>query len=133
MTIEDLSIADDPAFSDAPFVTAKAVKVGVDLMPLILSRTLNVQSFRLEEPQAVVLNSPSGQWNFSGLGGQGSASSSDPAGGSTAAMGVVIRKLEIVGGRLLVGKPGFVPRSACTRTWTWPSAISRSPRNFRFG
>src|SRR5712671_2156484 len=40
MTIEDLSIADDPAFSDAPFVTAKAVKVGVDMMPLILSRTL---------------------------------------------------------------------------------------------
>ena len=68
MAIEDLSIADDPAFSTAPFVTAKAVTVGVDLMPLILSRSLHVKSFRLEDPQVVLLNSPSGQWNFSGLG-----------------------------------------------------------------
>src|SRR4029450_9455420 len=39
MAIDDLSIADDPAFSTAPFVTAKAVTAGVDLMPLILSRS----------------------------------------------------------------------------------------------
>lgn len=103
MAIEDLSIADDPAFSTAPFVTAKAVTVGVDLMPLIFSRSLRVESFRLEDPQVVLLNSSSGQWNFSGLGG---ASSSAPSGGSTAAMSVVIQKLEIANGRILVGTPG---------------------------
>src|SRR5712692_3771419 len=42
---EQLSIADDPAFGDAPFVTAKSVSVGVDLLPLIVSRTLRVRSF----------------------------------------------------------------------------------------
>ena len=103
MAIEDLSIADDPAFSTAPFVTAKAVTVGVDLMPLIFSRSLHVESFRLEDPQVVLLNSSSGQWNFSGLGG---ASSSAPSAGSTAAMTVVIQKLEIANGRILVGTPG---------------------------
>ncbi|MDO8629504.1 MAG: AsmA family protein, partial [Phycisphaerales bacterium] len=103
MAIEDLSIADDPAFSTAPFVTAKAVTVGVDLMPLIFSRSLRVESFRLEDPQVVLLNSSSGQWNFSGLGG---ASSSAPSGGSTAAMSLVIQKLEIANGRILVGTPG---------------------------
>jgi len=103
MAIEDLSIADDPAFSTAPFVTAKAVTVGVDLMPLIFSRSLRVESFRLEDPQVVLLNSSSGQWNFSGLGG---ASSNAPSGGSAAAMGVVIQKLEIANGRILVGTPG---------------------------
>ena len=71
MAIDDLSIADDPAFSTAPFVTAKAVTVGVDLMPLIFSRSLHVKSFRLEDPQVVLLNSSSGQWNFSGLGSRG--------------------------------------------------------------
>ena len=53
MAIEDLSIADDPAFSTAPFVTAKAVTVGVDLMPLIFSRSLRVESFRLDRKSVV--------------------------------------------------------------------------------
>src|SRR6266550_3019043 len=92
MAIEALSIADDPAFSTAPFVTAKAVSVGVDLMPLIFSRRLHVKSFRLEDPQVVLLNSSSGQWNFSGLG---HGSSRAPSRGSAAAMTVVIQKLEI--------------------------------------
>ena len=103
MAIEDLSIADDPAFSPAPFVTAKAVSVGVDLMPLIFSRSLHVKSFRLVDPQVVLLNSPSGQWNFSGLSDH---SSSAKSGGSAAAMTVVIQKLEIANGRILVGTPG---------------------------
>jgi len=106
LAIDDLSIADDPAFGTAPFVTAKAVSVGVDLMPLIFSRSLHVKSFRLDNPQVVLLNSSSGQWNFSGLGGQGGASSNVPSGGSTAAMSVVIQKLEIARGRILVGTPG---------------------------
>src|SRR6187549_3393992 len=55
IALEDVSIADDPAFSNAPFVTAKSVSVGVDLMPLIVSRTLHVESFRLEEPQVMLI------------------------------------------------------------------------------
>src|SRR6266446_3190298 len=86
MAIDDLSIADDPAFSTAPFVTAKSVAVGVDLMPLIFSRRLHVKSFRLDEPQVVLLNSSSGQWNFSGLTNN---ASSAPSGGSAAAMTIV--------------------------------------------
>src|SRR6185503_19525876 len=105
MSIEDLSIADDPAFSTAPFVTAKGVSVGVDLMPLIFSRSLHVKSFRLEDPQVVLLNSPSGQWNFSGLSQGGASSSAASGGGSMAAMTIVIQKLEIVNGRVLVGTP----------------------------
>lgn len=105
MAIEELSIADDPAFSAAPFVTAKAVTVGVDLVSLIFSRSLHVKSFRLQDPQVVLLNSSSGQWNFSGLGPQSGPSSASSA-GSTAAMGIVIQKLEIANGRILVGRPG---------------------------
>ena len=87
-------------------MTAKAVSVGVDLMPLIVSRSLHVKSFRLEDPQVVLLNTKSGLWNFSGLGSQGGAPSSAPAGGSAAAMTFVIEKLEIANGRILVGTPG---------------------------
>ena len=47
--IDDISIADDPAFSKSPFVTAKSLKVGVELMPLMLSKQLNVTAFELDE------------------------------------------------------------------------------------
>ena len=42
VSADDISIADDPEFSKSPFVTAKSLKVGVELMPLIFSKTLNV-------------------------------------------------------------------------------------------
>ena len=49
--IEDIRIADDPAFSKSPFITAKSLKVGVELMPLIFSKQLNVTKIALNEPQ----------------------------------------------------------------------------------
>src|SRR5215470_2821560 len=51
VSVNDVSIADDPKFGASPFVTAKAVKVAVEVWPLIVSRALNVQSFTLERPQ----------------------------------------------------------------------------------
>jgi AsmA protein len=33
--IDDISIADDPAFSKSPFVTAKSLKVGVELLQAV--------------------------------------------------------------------------------------------------
>jgi AsmA protein len=48
---KDLSVADDPNFSAAPFLTAKEVRVGVLLRPLIFSRNVNLQSFQIKSPQ----------------------------------------------------------------------------------
>ena len=79
---DDVSIADDPAFSRTPFLKAKSLEVGVDLLPLILSRSLNVRSFTLVEPEVSLLHSASGKWNFSTLGAKKSAA----AGGGGAAV-----------------------------------------------
>lgn len=102
VSVDDISIADDPAFSAAPFLKAKAVTVGVQLLPLIFSKDVRVQSFRLEEPQVVLLRSASGRWNFSGLG----TSSTSTAGGSASQAKVSVQKLTIVHGQILVGTPG---------------------------
>jgi AsmA protein len=67
---DDLSIADDPGFSHEPFIRAKALNVGVELMPLILSKTLQVTGLTIDQPQVVLLHSPNGRWNFSSLGAQ---------------------------------------------------------------
>jgi AsmA protein len=64
----DLSIADDPAFSSAPFLTAKEVRIGVSLWPLIFSHQLIVRSFQIEAPQITLLRAANGAWNFSSVG-----------------------------------------------------------------
>ncbi len=53
--VENVSIADDPAFSKSPFITAKSLEVGVELMPLIFSKQLNVTGIVLDEPQITLL------------------------------------------------------------------------------
>jgi AsmA protein len=94
---EALMIADDPAFSRQPFVTAKSVSVGVDLMPLILSRSLRVKSFRLDQPRVALVRAASGAWNFSGLGTGSSSSSS-----SGTSVAVLVDKISIAGGQIVV-------------------------------
>jgi len=42
LSAENLSIGEDPKFSSSPFLTAKSLKVGVEMIPLIFSKTLNV-------------------------------------------------------------------------------------------
>ena len=67
---DNISIADDPQFSHSPFVQAKSLKVGVELIPLIFSKTLNVTELTLNDPQIDLIKSENGEkWNFSSLGG----------------------------------------------------------------
>ncbi len=69
ITADDISIADDPAFSKSPFVQAKSLKVGVELIPLIFSKTLNVTELTLAQPEiSLVKSENSEKWNFSSLG-----------------------------------------------------------------
>jgi len=69
--VSDISIADDPAFSKSPFITAKSLKVGVELMPLIFSKQLKVTGIALNQPQITLLNAANGTWNFASLGAIG--------------------------------------------------------------
>src|SRR5215471_6335784 len=45
---DDISIADDPAVSQEPFLRARSLQVSVDLIPLILSRKVNVRGVTIE-------------------------------------------------------------------------------------
>ncbi len=74
VSADDLSIADDPGFSQNPFVRAKALNVGVEMLPLILHKTLNVTNLDIDQPQISLIRNASGKWNFSSIGGSGSAS-----------------------------------------------------------
>ena len=73
VSAEDLSIADDPAFSKDPFIRAKSLKVGVEVMPLIFSKALHVTDITLDQPEIALLRDASGKWNFSSLGNKSEA------------------------------------------------------------
>jgi hypothetical protein len=67
LSADQISIADDPAFSHEPFLTAKSLNVGVDVMPLIFSRDLRVHSLDFNDPHVQLLRTAAGQWNFATL------------------------------------------------------------------
>ena len=101
----DIAIADDPAFSKSPFVAAKSLKVGVELMPLIFSKQLNITEITLEEPQISLLKTAAGKWNFSSLGGAAKNQPEAKSGGSSPA-NFSVAKLNVKDGRLSIGKAG---------------------------
>jgi AsmA protein len=103
VSAENLAIADDPAFSKDPFVTAKSLSVGVELLPLILSKQLNVTDLTLDTPEIRLLQAPSGKWNFSSLGGESSKSSSEP---SSSNANLSVKKLQVKDGSLVMGRSG---------------------------
>jgi len=99
---EDVVILDDPAFSKEPFISAKSVALGVDLMPLIFSRSLRVQAFTLDRPRVALIRSTSGAWNVSTLGGGSTSSGSSSLSGTVGAISVLIQKIKIAGGQITV-------------------------------
>jgi AsmA protein len=125
---DGVNIADDPKFSNAPFLTAKSLKVSVEVMPLIFSHDLHVNSIKLEEPQVALISNAQGQWNYSSLGGSNAApaqtaqkpaakpgekapaqAAQQPAGSSA---GVAIDEIDISNGKVTISQiPGKQPPS----------------------
>ncbi len=105
VTADSLAIADDEAFSRAPFLQAKSLKVAVELWPLIVSRKLNVTGLTIDRPQVALLQSPEGRWNYSSLGGTSRppvAPAQEPS--ETDSLDLRARLVRIVDGRFSVGK-----------------------------
>ena len=107
--IDNLSISDDPKFNTGPFLTAKSVRVGVELLPLIFSKQVNVTEIVIEQPQVMMLKDPTGNWNFSSIGGNAPA---EPRGsGSNAAQSLSIKKLELKDGQITLGNTNSQKRT----------------------
>lgn len=75
---DDVSIADDPVFSKQAFVSAKSLDVGVEMVPLIFSKSLHVTELVLNQPQVSLLKNASGRWNFSSLGSKSAPAAPAP-------------------------------------------------------
>ena len=102
----DLAIADDPAFSRSPFITAESLKVGVEWLPLIFSHRLHVTRLTIDKPEIVLIQLPSGQWNFSSIGSK--AGTKPPSTSSTGGdrFELSVEQVKIASGRVTVMRPG---------------------------
>jgi AsmA protein len=121
VSAKDISIADDPGFSNQPFVKAKALNVGVDLWPLIFSKALHVNTLTLEEPEIHLVKGAGGKWNYSSIGTKSSTDNkrgrrkpsepeSKPA-QSSVPQDFSVDRFEIENGRVTVNNTSGKPHS----------------------
>lgn len=124
VSADDITIADDSKFSKTPFVQAKSLKVGVELIPLIFSKSLHVTELTLNQPEISLVRSEDGaKWNFSSLGNSnpgnaspgnaGNKRSAEPAKTTGPAAesastnpSLSVAKLNVSDGRLTVSRAG---------------------------
>jgi len=116
LSAENLAIGDDPKFSNSNFLTAQSLKVGVEIMPLIFSKALHVTGITIEKPEVTLLRNPAGQWNYSSLGGAASQSAAKSAASASVTpadspVDLSVKKLELKGGRIIVGATNSQKRS----------------------
>jgi AsmA protein len=114
LSAENLSIGDDPKFSTSPFLTAKSLKVGVEILPLIFSKTLKVTDITIENPEVLLLHNSAGQWNYSTLGGAAAKSEQAQAArasSSTAPTDLSVQKFTLKDGRITVGSTASQKRN----------------------
>lgn len=100
---DQLSIADDPKFSSAPFIQAKTLKVGVELMPLLFSKQLNVTKIVIDHPEINLLRDRDGVWNFSSLGNPSAQPAKAAGKTSGAPANVNVAKLDLSDGTITLG------------------------------
>jgi AsmA protein len=108
VAVDNIAISENPSFSRAPFISAKSLKIGVEMKPLIFSKAIHITSIVLDEPIIYMIRSTSGKWNFSDLGNTG-ASKSDPGAqtsGGISEPDISIKELKVNNGRIIVNQGG---------------------------
>ncbi len=104
VTADDLSVADDPSFSHTAFLHTKALSLSIDLWNLLFSRKLNVSGMTIDTPETVLIQIPSGVWNFSSLGTKSSAPNS-----SSEELALSMKSMKIHNARISLTQGGGKP------------------------
>src|SRR5450631_1636831 len=93
LVADNLAIAEDPRFGEAPFLTAKRMRIGVEMKPLVFNRELIVRSFEVDSPQIHLIHAADGTWNFSTLShGVHSQNTTQPAALAGLSVGLITIK-----------------------------------------
>jgi AsmA protein len=105
---DNISISDDPAFNKGPFLQASSLQLGLQLMPLIFSHQLKIDSVTIKKPDILLLKNNAGKWNYSSMGNSAAQSPKaktqpDPP---EAAPDFSVGKFQIEDGKIRVAQAG---------------------------
>ena len=64
---EDIFIADDPEFSSIPFIQAKKLNVGVEVLPIVFHHQLHITKLNIDTPSIQLIQNAAGRWNSPAL------------------------------------------------------------------
>jgi AsmA protein len=101
LVAENTTLADDPAFSTQPFMQASKVKIGIEMIPLILSREIHITGFDIDSPKINLLRAANGTWNYSTIGSAQQNASANK--NSTMIPNLTVGHVVIANGQLTVG------------------------------
>jgi AsmA protein len=132
---DNLAIADDAKFSQSPFLTAKSVRVGVELIPLILSKQLNITGITIDSPEVTLIRDPHGEWNYSSFGTSAAKSqaaqtpaatppAAQPSGSTSSSNEFSVDKLTLKNGRINIGSTSSQKRSVYDKVDLTASNVS---------
>lgn len=104
VTADDLSVAEDPAFGKPAFIRAKSMHVGVEILPFLMSRKLIVTDLNIDQPEIALVQAPSGDWNFSGLGSKSKTAPATPQSAERLPLDLSVKLVKISNGRLTLSR-----------------------------
>ena len=130
LVASNAAVADDPKFSTQPFLQASSVKIGVELIPLILRREVHVKSFDLESPRIALLRGADGVWNYSSLGAGSSHTAGKDRQADSMIPNLTVASVDVHSGQLTVADgPGVSTNASPLRTY---DQFDLSVSNFSF-
>ncbi|HEY1965386.1 MAG TPA: AsmA family protein [Acidobacteriaceae bacterium] len=68
LVADQLSIADDPAFSQQPFIQAKQLHIGIEVGPLLFHKQVLIRSIAIDTPKISLIQNKANVWNYASLG-----------------------------------------------------------------
>jgi AsmA protein len=75
LVADNVTIADDPAFSASPFFAAKSLHIGVNTSELIFHRQVEITDITADSPEVHLISGQNSTWNYSSLGRDTSSNS----------------------------------------------------------
>ena len=100
VSADDLSVAEDPAFGKPAFIRAKSLHVGVEILPFLFSRKLIVTDLNNDQPEVALVQSPSGDWNFSSLGKKSKAAPASAPAAARLPLDLSVKLVKVSNGSL---------------------------------
>jgi AsmA protein len=68
LVADNITIADDPAFSNSPFFAAKSLHIGVNTSELLFHRQVQITDITADSPEVHLISGENSAWNYSSLG-----------------------------------------------------------------